>query len=376
MLSEYRPEFMHRHGVVVLEHSDETVTLGRWKTLPDQVRRSLESFHGKRIVTRVVDPDDPAIQLVMRSSSAALSGTYGDENSAGMRHRTRNLPPGERLLRTILLHARDVEATDLSLWRVGPFKWCCSLRRRGALMDPVPLDDRAAQTVIRLLKLNAGLDVMQRRVPQDGRVEFPWLPGVSMRVATVGDGRDEALAVRFLDRTPPPIGHLGFGSLQLVQILRALAKRTGLILCCGPTGSGKTTTAAAMATLISRGRRKVVSVEDPVEYRLPGVLQIEMTDTGEDVLAAALRQDPDAIWIGEVRRRAHVVPVGEALLSGHLVLTTVHAAGPEQAVYRLIDLGLAREIISENLLLTCTQNLCGDPTRLVCNISTAGGLSA
>lgn len=370
MLNEYRPDFVDQQGLTILEHTERNVLLGRWKPLSEQLRRRLEAFHGKRVISMSVDPRDPAIRLaipVHRTPIAPdperdrlpIAGSLHDMGS-----RTRNLPPGEELLRRLVTTALAYDASDLGLWRVSPFQWRCTVRTGGLIHEITRLDERAARTVLRLFKLYAGLDSIQERVPQDGRVEFPWLPGRTIRVATVGDFSGEALAIRFLDRSPRPLGALGFDASLLAKLLSALSAPAGLVLCSGPTGSGKTTTIAAMAEVLARSGRKVVSVEDPVEYRIPGVLQLETRGSEAEYLPAALRQDPDVLWIGEVRRRDHVPPLTEALLSGHLVLTTVHAAGNSGAFRRLVELGVPPDVLRDNTVLMFTQTLTGDPPQL------------
>lgn len=384
MVSEYRPDFMRRHGVVLLSQTDQEVLVGRWKPLSESFRRKLETFHGKTVITTTVDPDAAAVRLAVdRGTSgegAIVSEAAGadvlppgepsgrSESVQELAHRTRNLPPGEQLVRRVLREAVERRASDLSLWPINTYQWRCAIRCAGVVRDLPLLDDRAARTIIRIIKINAGLDLMQRVEPQDGRLEVPWLPGIIVRVATVGDSGNEALALRFLNRKPPPLGVLGFNPVQLASILSALGSSTGLIVCCGPTGAGKTTTIAAMAHILARSGRKVVSVEDPVEYRVPAVLQLEQADTGGDCLAAALRQDPDVLWIGEIRRRDHVPPLAEAILSGHLVLSTVHAESVAGMKRRLAHLGVPGEILEHHVVLVCTQRLEGDPVRLVVEV--------
>lgn len=377
MLSEYRLDYIERTGLTVLEENETEVLVGRWKPLPAETRSILEAYHGKRVRTVVVDPADPAVRLTFPVGEApsGAPGTPGapgvprprGEESltlSGMARRTRNLPPGEELLRRLVSAAVEQDATDLALWKTGFHRWRCTVRAAGGVRDLVHLDDTAARTVVRMLKMKGGLDLLQEQLPQNGRLEFPWLPGRALRIATVGDTRGEAVALRFLDRHPRDLGSLGFYPAQIAQMLSALAGSSGLLVCCGPTGSGKTTTIAALAQITARSGRKVVSVEDPVEYRVPGVLQLESGGRDQAYLPAALRQDPDVLWIGEIRKRSHVPPLMEAILSGHLVLTTLHAEGASGTVQRLVNLGASEVLLKERLTLVCTQCLRGNPVRL------------
>ncbi|TVR69945.1 MAG: hypothetical protein EA427_06890 [Spirochaetaceae bacterium] len=375
MLHEYRRDYIERAGFTLLEETETEILVGRWKPLTPEVRSLLETYHGKRVHSTVVDPADPAVRLTFpqpdRSNTAPDDFDPGAEESvalAGMGRRTRNLPPGEELLRRLLGAAVEQDASDLALWKAGPYRWRCTIRTGGSVRDLVELDERPARTVLRLLKLNGGLDLMEERLPQDGRIEFPWLPGRAIRIATVGDPRGEALALRFLDRRPRCLGALGLRPVHMARILTVLAGAPGLLVCCGPTGSGKTTTIAAIAEIVARTGRKVVSVEDPVEYRVPGVLQLESGGQDHRYLPAALRQDPDVLWIGEVRKRSHIRPLMEAVLSGHLVLTTLHAEGTVGVVQRLVNLGASEQLLRQHLTLVCTQRLEGNPPRLNASI--------
>ncbi len=378
MMSEYRPDFVERWGLVILEHTDREVFLGRWKPVPDHILRHLENFHGKRVTTVPVDPTGAAVQIARpRPSFSAEESADPEriesmalpESLVDMAHRTRNLPPGEELLRRLVTVATELDATDLALWQTGASRWRCAARIQGSIRDVTILEEPAARALIRLFKMYAGLDAIETQQPQDGRVEFPWLEDRTLRVATVGDRHGEALAVRFLDRRPRPLATLGLEPRQIADVLRAATAPAGVILCCGPTGSGKTTTVAAIAEILVRNGRKVVSVEDPVEYRVPGVLQLESTGTGRNYLPAALRQDPDVLWIGEVRHGDHAPVLTEAVLSGHLVLTTVHAEDAAGAVRRLGGLGVPERVLDGQILLTCTQRLQGDPLRLEATLS-------
>lgn len=375
MVIEYRRDFVENHGLTILEESDQEIILGYWKPVPEALRRSLETFHGKPIVLSPVSPHDPAVRLSVPPPETAAGSPDGEGASYNrsatidaMAQRTRNLPPGEEILRTIITTAVASDATDLALWQISPYQWRCTVRVAGRIRTLARLENRSAAALVRLLKINGGLDLLEARRPQDGRVEFPWLPGRTIRVAAVGDSSGEALAIRFLNRSPRPLGSLGFDLRQLTQILTALGATSGLVVCCGPTGSGKTTTIAAMADILVRNGLKVVSVEDPVEYRVPGVLHLDSNGRDREYLPAALRQDPDALWIGEIRRREHVRPLMEALLSGHLVITTIHARGVRGTIARLCDLGASESVLKERLRLVCTQKLEGDPLQLTTTI--------
>jgi general secretion pathway protein E len=196
-------------------------------------------------------------------------------------------------------------------------------------------------------------------------LDVPWFPGVRFRAAVVGTGSERILAIRLLSRRVPPPPALGLSAGQIATVLREMRRPSGLILIAGPTGSGKTTTIAAFLSLLPDEGRKVVTLEDPVEYRLPGVVQIERGGAiGADLIAAAMRQDPDVLVLGETRAREHGAQLAQAVLTGHLVISSVHARGRAEARARMEQLGVPPETLRRETLLLGCQTLSGEGRRL------------
>lgn len=368
MIGAYRREYCEKHGLVVLEENRSEVLVGYWKPDAPALRDTLSALHGKRVRFTPVEPTNPAVRIVLE----ALEDHRSEETTDRAAAEDSGSDPGERLLRSVLGAAVRVGAGDLSLWRVSAFQWQVAMRVRGVFIPVGRLPDRSARVLVRRIKARAELDLFETEREQSGRVEFSWLPEHTVRVATLGDRYQEALALRFLDRRPIPLLALGFTRPQILQILTALETDQGLVVFCGPTGSGKTTSAASVLALIAANRRKVVSLEDPVEYRVEGVLQLEEQPRipQEDRLAALLRQDPDVIWLGEVRRPGSARILQEAVLTGHLVFVTVHCSGLTMLSRRLESLGFDPAILPDILVLACAQRLVGSPPRLSAQLST------
>ena len=214
------------------------------------------------------------------------------------------------------------------------------------------------------VKIMSGLDIADRLRPQDGRARV-LVDGtrVDLRVSTLPAAHGEKVVIRILDTRAavPTLDSLGFDDVDAARILRLLDAREGIILVTGPTGSGKTTTLyAALREVQTRGVN-VVTVEDPVEYRMPGVVQVQVNEKAGLTFAAALRsilrQDPDVVLVGEIRDRETAAVAVQAALTGHLVLSTLHTIDAPSAITRLMDLGVERYKIAAALKGVVAQRL-------------------
>jgi general secretion pathway protein E len=221
-----------------------------------------------------------------------------------------------------------------------------------------------SEPLVSRLKLMAKLDIAERRLPQDGRLRAAVQgQAVDLRVATFPSLNGESMVLRVLGRQDVALDLAAIGlSAQGLQALRAaLTAPNGLVLITGPTGSGKTTTLYAALNALRRGSNKLVTVEDPVEYTLLGVTQLQIKpEIGLDFPAAlrsVLRNDPDVIMVGEIRDRETADIAVRAALTGHLVLATLHTNSAAGAVTRLLDLGLPHYVLASTLVLTSAQRL-------------------
>ncbi len=243
------------------------------------------------------------------------------------------------------------------------------VRVDGMLRNVLDRSDVPVRRVVSRLKVMAGLDTAETRLPQDGRIGLRYGGrDIDVRISTLPGQFGERVVLRMLDRHSGllPLDQLGLAPEQ-ERILHRLADRPdGIVLATGPTGSGKTTTLYSLLQLADRGQRNIVTVEDPIEYHLPGISQ---TQTNAEIgmtfaagLRATLRQDPDVILVGEIRDGETAQVAAQASLTGHLVFSSLHANNSVAAVTRLRDLGLDNYLIAATLRGIQAQRL----LRLVC----------
>ncbi|MDF1504933.1 GspE/PulE family protein, partial [Roseisolibacter sp. H3M3-2] len=215
------------------------------------------------------------------------------------------------------------------------------------------------------LKILAGLDIADRLRPQDGRARVrAGGRQVDVRLSTLPAARGENVVLRLQapEAGPGTLEGLGLSAPDAARVAALLDAREGLVLVTGPTGSGKTTTLyAALARILARGGVNVVTVEDPVERRLPGVVQVQVNErtglTFATALRAILRQDPDVVLVGEVRDRETAAIAAQAALTGHLVLATLHTIDAASAVTRLADVGVEPATVAGAASLLVAQGL-------------------
>ena len=271
--------------------------------------------------------------------------------------------PVVRAVNDLLEKAAELHASDI---HIEPFRTGLVVRMRvDGLLRIVPTPAGAPpQAVISRIKILAGLNIAERRLPQDGaaRVRIG-ASEIDVRVATMPTQHGESAVMRLLakDRGLLDIGGLGLAIADETKLSRLLALPHGMIVVTGPTGSGKTTTLATMLSILNEPSRKILTIEDPVEYEIPGINQSQVRPTIGLTFAAALRtfvrQDPDVIMVGEIRdaETAHIAI--HAALTGHLVLTTLHTETAAAAVPRLIDLGIEGFLLKSTLRAVIAQRL-------------------
>jgi general secretion pathway protein E len=234
----------------------------------------------------------------------------------------------------------------------------------GVLQEAPSPPPELTAAIISRLKIMAELDIAERRLPQDGRIRLRLQNRqVDVRVSTLPTLRGESVVLRLLDKERGRIGlaELGMASDTLAKFQTVVARPNGIILVTGPTGSGKTTTLYAAVDLIRTGKEKILTVEDPVEYQLPGVPQVPVNDkvgvTFATALRALLRQDPDVMMIGEIRDGETAEIATQASLTGHLVLSTLHTNDAASALTRLLELGVAAYLVASTVEAVLAQRL-------------------
>lgn len=271
--------------------------------------------------------------------------------------------PAIRMAHQLLTQAMDASASDVHL---EPMTDSLVVRYRidGVLQEVDVLSNRWSRSVVSRLKLMARLDIAERRLPQDGRIRFT-TRGVSLdlRVATFPTLHGESMVLRLLGQhsVSPELESLGLDPSGLQALRAALDRPHGIVLITGPTGSGKTTTLYAALNAIRSPERKIVTVEDPVEYTLPGVSQLQVKPeiglTYGAALRSVLRNDPDVIMIGEIRDQETADIAIRSALTGHLVLATLHTNTAAGAITRLLDLGVEDYLLASTLVFAGAQRL-------------------
>lgn len=276
--------------------------------------------------------------------------------------------PAVQLVTEIINGALYEGASDIHI-EPGRNQAVVRYRIDGMLRDVMVLPKNIYPAVVSRIKVLSGMDIADRRLPQDGRIRIFDPKEVDFRVSTLPTTKGEAVVMRVLDkeRTVPKLENLGYTGENLAKIRRAISMPYGLILLTGPTGSGKTTTLYAALMEIVSPIINVITVEDPPEYELLGVRQVAVNVkaglTFASALRSILRQDPDVIMIGEIRDSETARIAVQAALTGHLVLSTLHTNDASSAPARLIDMGVEPYLVASSLLCVVGQRL----VRTVCN---------
>jgi MSHA biogenesis protein MshE len=301
--------------------------------------------------------------------TAELAQTDADFGAASGADAALKDAPVVKLLQTLFEDAVQVRASDI---HIEPQEKNLHVRFRldGVLHLQTEADSKIASALVLRLKLMSGLDISERRLPQDGRFHVDIRgSAVDVRISTMPTQYGESVVMRLLSQSTGllRLDRLGMPAAMLARVREALARVGGMILVTGPTGSGKTTTLYAALAEINGPGRKIITVEDPVEYRLPGVNQVqvhEKIELGfERILRSALRQDPDVILVGEMRDQTTAEIGLRAALTGHLVLSTLHTSGAASTPIRLVDMGVPAYMVAMSLHLVIAQRL----VRIVCD---------
>jgi len=342
----------------------------------DEISRLL----GKTVHVGIVREADlmRTIDLVYRRTEeiSSLAEELGEELSEGdydldelMAEDELTDAPVIRLLQSMFEDAVQVSASDI---HIEPDEQVLRIRQRvdGVLQEQIIEGKRIASALVTRLKLMSQLDISEKRLPQDGRFSIN-VKGktIDVRLSTMPIAYGESVVMRLLDQSAGTmeLDQLGIPEGMLPNIKRLIDKPQGMVLVTGPTGSGKTTTLYAALNYVNRPDNKIITVEDPVEYRLPRINQVQVHPRiGLDfarVLRTALRQDPDIILVGEMRDK-ETVDIGlRAAMTGHMVFSTLHTNSALATINRLMDMGAAGYMLASSLDAVIAQRL----VRRVCD---------
>ncbi|MBU0689256.1 MAG: Flp pilus assembly complex ATPase component TadA [Gammaproteobacteria bacterium] len=282
----------------------------------------------------------------------ALSDTVGTEEA-----------PVVKLLQTMFEDASQVGASDV---HIEPQETRLQIRFRidGALHLQTEADSKISSAIALRLKLMSGLDISEKRMPQDGRFNVRVREqAIDVRISTMPTQYGESVVMRLLNQSGSflTLDKLGMPPDMLKRFREIIQRSNGMVLVTGPTGSGKTTTLYAGLSEINTIDQKIITVEDPVEYRLPGINQVQVNEKIElsfsKVLRAALRQDPDVILVGEMRD-AETAQIGmRAAMTGHLVFSTLHTRDSSGTLFRLVDMGVPKYMVASSVQCVLAQRL-------------------
>jgi MSHA biogenesis protein MshE len=288
----------------------------------------------------------------------ALGGTPGLEEA-----------PVVKLLQSVFDDATQVRASDI---HIEPQEKRLQIRFRidGVLHLQTEADIRIAPSLALRLKLMSDLDISEKRLPQDGRFSIRVKQQqIDVRISTMPTQYGESVVMRLLNQSGGTLrlDSLGMPAAMLKKFRAIVQRPNGLVLVTGPTGSGKTTTLYGALSELNTLEKKLITVEDPVEYRLPGINQVQVNDkielTFARVLRSALRQDPDVVLVGEMRDQETAQIGMRAALTGHLVLSTLHTNDAASTPIRLLDMGVPRYMVATSLQAVLAQRL----VRVICD---------
>ncbi len=362
---------------LLLEDDGEQLLLWAGETTPAsalaEVTRLFDVARFEHEATATLGQRIAAAYAGGESSAAAVIGEV--ESGVDLSRMMQELPAVEdlleaaddapiiRMLNALLTQAAKDGASDI---HIEPYERSSSVRFRvdGTLREVVQPNKALHAAMISRLKIMAELDIAEKRLPQDGRISLR-IGGraIDVRVSTLPSSHGERAVLRLLDKTESrfTLEGLGMDGEVLSSFARLIQQPHGIVLVTGPTGSGKTTTLYASLGRVDTATTNVLTVEDPVEYELPGIGQTQVNPkidlTFAKALRAILRQDPDVIMIGEIRDFETAQIAIQASLTGHLVLATVHTNDAPSSVTRLIDMGVEPFLLSSSLLGVLAQRL-------------------
>jgi general secretion pathway protein E len=373
-------EFLARSQVLPLKETEDGLVLAMADPTDDYTLKAVRLAAGGAVLPWAAVPSE------LKSACGRL---YGIDPSGGRgtapapeaaREDVRRLSdfaseePVIRYVNWLIGHAASLRASDIHI-EASADRVVQRVRIDGLLRDIPPPPAGLHDNIVSRLKVVAGLNIAERRLPQDGRFRIV-VEGreIDLRISIVPTLHGESVVLRLLDRASAPLDltELGYGSKLRERLDRLLAQPSGMLLVTGPTGSGKTSTLYAALSQLNTRDRKILTIEDPVEYQLPGVNQIPVRPAiglnFASLLRSLLRQDPDIMLVGEIRDLETARIAAQASLTGHLLLSTLHTNDAVGTIVRLIDMGLEDYLVAAVLkgvvaqrLVRCLCPACREP---------------
>ena len=361
------PRFMRESRALPLQEDETQLILAMVDPVDLYVQQAFALATHRTVVPRLALPSewDAAFERLYGSGKTSMDQIVGevetreDDSANEDLQQLKELAseaPIVRLVSLIISHALEARASDI---HIEPFENRLIVRYRvdGVMHEVESPPRRFSAAVISRIKIMASLDIAERRLPQDGRIKLR-LHGkeIDLRVSTVPTMHGESVVMRILDKSSTSLDFatLGFDPAVLARFQAVLAQPHGIVLVTGPTGSGKTTTLYTALDQLNNPDLKILTVEDPVEYQMEGINQIQVKPqiglTFANALRSIVRQDPDVIMIGEIRDLETAQIAVQSALTGHMVLSTLHTNDAASTINRLLDMGV------DDYLLTSTVN--------------------
>ena len=365
------PEHLaRRYQVIPLAVRGDTLTVGMVDPLDVVALDDVRHFTGREIEPMVISPDAfkqvlnqyPALDEDIEAIIKEIKPDSEEMALANLRALVDEAPV-IRLVNSVVLQAIRQRASDI---HIEPQATRLRIRYRidGVLYTIMTPPKHLQAALISRVKIMAEMDIAEQRRPQDGRIELKVEDrNIDLRVNTIPTVLGESVAIRVLDKSQKIAGADEIGLLpdDRQRFEKLITKPFGIILLTGPTGSGKTTTMYTILKRLNSTERNIVTIEDPVEYQLPGLKQVQVNPkaglTFANTLRSFLRQDPDIIMVGEIRDEETARIATHAALTGHLVLSTLHTNDAPGAVTRLIDMGIEPFLVASSLIGVIAQRL-------------------
>ncbi len=360
-------DFLHDRRIVPVAATPELVTVAAVNPLDPLAADSMRFAFGRDVALAVAHQSDidAAIERLYRADASyerELDAVVDEDDLDRLKDMVSDAPV-IRAVNRLISRAVDLNASDI---HIEPTEDRLAVRFRidGMLHEEPSLPAAMRAAFVSRVKIMAGLNIAERRLPQDGRLRIPVRGNeIDLRVATAPSIHGETVVMRILDKSNMQLDFvaLGFDETIIEPLRRALNKPYGIVLVTGPTGSGKTTTLYAALAELNRDSVKLLTIEDPIEYRLPGIIQAQVNPaigfTFANALRSFLRQDPDVMMVGEIRDSETASIAVQAALTGHMILSTLHTNTAAGAVTRLLDMGIEPFLLSSVLTAVAAQRL-------------------
>ena len=360
--------FLRTHEIVPLGIDENGITIACWDSLHDYASKAFAFACDRPITWKIATRSQilqalAAAELLAPAADPTLGGEGFEDDEIDRLKDLASEAPVIRLVQRVIDDAVQQRASDIHL-EASETALHVRFRLDGLLREVEHHSKGLASSIVSRIKVMAGLNIAERRLPQDGRIRVT-VQGkeIDFRVATSPTLHGESVVLRILDRQDVALDFdaLGFDATLKSHLRSAISRPHGIVLVTGPTGSGKTTTLYAALKEINTPDKKILTVEDPVEYVLNGINQVPIKPqiglTFANSLRSFLRQDPDVMMVGEIRDRETAEIAIQAALTGHLLLSTLHTNTAAAAVARLLDMGIDDYLLTSTLHLILGQRL-------------------